>query len=206
MNLDLNNLIRLTKADTKAAEVLARAFHDYPVSVYFEPDENKRRKTGPTVYQSLMKHGIKYGEVYVTSAKCEGVAIWFPSNSRHDTWWSNFISGRFMIPFIVGMETVKKQRAFGEYARKVRKRVAPFPHWYLQMLGVDPEYQGQGYSSRLVKPMFARIDKEDLPCFLETQLEKNVPLYEHLGFKVVEEGIVPGSGIKSWAMLRQNER
>jgi hypothetical protein len=56
----------------------------------------------------------------------------------------------------------------------------------------------------LLKPMFSRIDKEGLPCFLETQAEKNVALYEHLGFRVVEEGIVPGSGVKSWAMLRGN--
>jgi hypothetical protein len=54
----------------------------------------------------------------------------------------------------------------------------------------------------LLRAMFAKIDKEGLPCFLETQAEKNVGIYEHLGFRVVEEGIVPGSNVKSWAMLR----
>jgi len=134
--------------------------------------------------------------------RVEGVAVWFPSNSRHNTWWSNFVSGRFFIPFIVGRSTVKRQKAFGEYAAAVRKRAVPFPHWYLQLLGVDPRYQGQGFSSRLLKPMFIRADKEGLPCYLETQSERNVELYEHLGFRVVDEGIIPGSGIKSWAMLR----
>jgi len=208
MNSDLLNLIRLKKADIKtAARVLARAFHDYPLSAYFFPDESERRRKQPAMFRTLIRRGLKYGEVYATSLKLEGVAVWFPYNSRrHNTWWSNIMSGRFAIQFILGMETLKRQKAFGEYAAAVRKRIAPFPHWYLQLLGVDPEYQGQGFSSRLLKPMFSRMDKEGLPCFLETQSEKNVTLYEHLGFRVVEEGIIPGSGIRSWAMLRKNER
>ncbi|MBN1693065.1 MAG: GNAT family N-acetyltransferase [Dehalococcoidales bacterium] len=200
---DLNNLIRLTKADMKgAAEVLARAFHDYPLSVYFEQNEDKRRKTSPRIYRSMINHGLKYGEVYATSPRYEGVAVWFSEKSRHDAWWTNIISGRFFVPLIVGIRSTKRQMAFGKYAMAARKRAAPFPHWYLQMLGVDPQYQGQGFSSKLLKPIFARIDKEELPCFLETQAEKNVALYEHFGFKVIEEGIVPGTGITSWAMLR----
>jgi ribosomal protein S18 acetylase RimI-like enzyme len=203
MKHDLNNLIRLKKADIKAGgEMLARAFQDYPLMEYFVPDGNKRKRKLPGVFRMQVRHGLKYGEVYATSTKIEGVAIWFPHHSPHDAWWSNFISGRFLVPFIVGMETMKRQQAFGAYAGGVRKRVVSFPHWYLQVLGVDPEYRGQGVASRLLKPMFDRIDKEGLPCFLETQAERNVALYEHLGFRVAEEGTIPGSDIRSWAMLR----
>jgi ribosomal protein S18 acetylase RimI-like enzyme len=198
-----SGIIRLTKADIKgAAEVLARAFHNYPLSVYFEQNEDKRRKTSPRIYRTMINHGLKYGEVYATSVKIEGVAIWFPYHTPHDTWWSNFFSGRFLVPFFVGMATMRRQQAFGAYATGVRKRVAPFPHWYLQVLGIDPDYQGQGLASRLVKPMFERLDTEGMPCFLETQAAENVTLYEHLGFRVAEEGTIPGSDIKSWAMLR----
>jgi ribosomal protein S18 acetylase RimI-like enzyme len=203
MKHDLNNLVLLTKADIKAAgEMLARAFQDYPLMVHFIPDGAKRSRKLPAIFRAQIKHGLKYGEVYATSARMEGVAIWFPYHTPHDTWWSMFISGQFVIPFIVGRETVKRKIAFGKYARAVRKRVAPFPHWYLQVLGVDPKYQGQGLASRLLKPVLDRIEREAPPCYLETQAEKNVALYEHFGFKVVEEGIVPGTGIKSWAMLR----
>jgi hypothetical protein len=52
--------------------------------------------------------------------------------------------------------------------------------------------------------MFARMDTEHLPCYLETHNQKNVPIYRHYGFKVVEEDIVPGTEITHWAMLRQN--
>ena len=153
----------------------------------------------------MIRHGMKYGEVYITSPGCEGVAIWAPPNTHYHAWWSNFISGRFLLTFIMGIDSTKRQMAFEMYAREVRKRVVPFSHWYLQLLGVAPECQGLGFSSRLLTPVLARIDKEGSPCFVETQDEKNVAIYEHFGFKVGEEGIVPGTNIKHWAMLRKND-
>jgi hypothetical protein len=52
--------------------------------------------------------------------------------------------------------------------------------------------------------MLERIDKEGLPCYLETQNPENIPLYEHFGFKVMEEGVIPGSPVKQFAVLRGN--
>ena len=203
----LNSLLRLKKEHIKpAAELMARAFQDYPLSAYFIPDDSERRRKQPLMFQSMIRHGLLFGEVYATSPKLEGVAIWFPSDKNHWALWNNIRSRRFLIPFIVGIGAVARQKAFGEYAASVRKRCVPSRHWYLQLLGVDPAYQGKGYASMLLKSMFGRIDKEGLPGFLETQAEKNVTLYEHLGFRVVEEGIVPGSDVKSWAMVRENER
>ena len=68
---------------------------------------------------------------------------------------------------------------------------------------VGPDYQGQGYASTLLKAMFTRIDNDRLPCFLETQNANNVPIYQHYGFKVVEESIVPNTKVTNWAMLRE---
>ena len=51
--------------------------------------------------------------------------------------------------------------------------------------------------------MFARIDREHLSCYLETLTEKNVPIYQHFGFKVAEESTIPSTDITIWAMLRE---
>ena len=53
--------------------------------------------------------------------------------------------------------------------------------------------------------MFAVLDKEHMPSFLETHSEKNVAIYQHHGFKVVEESEFPGSGLITWAMLRDGQ-
>lgn len=98
--------------------------------------------------------------------------------------------------------TVRIMR-FGKHTTAIHKRHAPFRHWYLQLIGVDPMFQGKGYGGTLLTPMLARIDREHLPCYLETQNQKNVLLYQHYGFKVVEEVIIPGTEITFWAMLRE---
>jgi GNAT superfamily N-acetyltransferase len=195
---DLSNLVRLNKSKVKpAAEMMARAFQDDPLSVYFIPDVYERKTKLPFVFQSLMRCGLSYGEVYATSLNLEGATVWFPSDKVDEALWRNTRSDK------VGKETESRQRAFGDYATSVHERHAPFAHWYLLLLGVDPIYQGKGYASILLRTMFARIDKEGLPCYLETQTEKNVSIYQHHGFKIVEEFIVPGSQVTTWAMLRE---
>ena len=94
-------------------------------------------------------------------------------------------------------------RLLGEHIDAIHKRLAPFRHWFLQAIGVDPRFQGKGYAGKLLRPMFSRIDAEGLPCYLETLDETNVLLYEHFGFRVVEKSTVPETELTSWAMLRK---
>ncbi|MGD1118676.1 MAG: GNAT family N-acetyltransferase [Dehalococcoidales bacterium] len=203
MTDEIDSLLRLAKKQIKpAAATLARAFQEYPVSVFFLPDAGERRKRQPLTFRSLVRSGIKYGEVYTTSARMEGVAVWFSPDSRRESFWDKLISGRFLVPLFEGAPEMARQRIFMEYATAVRAKYVPSRHWYLQLLGVDPVYQGQGYAGKLLKPMLARADRDGLPCFLETQMGKNVGLYEHFGFRVAEAGIIPGSNVKSWAMVR----
>ena len=51
--------------------------------------------------------------------------------------------------------------------------------------------------------MLSYIDEENLPCYLETDGEKNVSMYQHFGFAVVDEFVVPGTKDKVVAMLRK---
>jgi GNAT superfamily N-acetyltransferase len=203
---ETDSIIRLTKVNIKTAAVtLARAFQDYPVSVFFTPDDEKRRKTGPSKFRRILRSTIATGEAYATFPKMEGVALWFPADIKRNSWWQRLTSGELLSALFTDKETKRRQRAFGEYSMKTRKKIVPGKHWYLQILGVDPDYQGKHYASRLLKPMLARADREGVPCFLETQLEKNVTLYQHFGFRVAEEGTIPGSNVYSWAMVRDEK-
>jgi ribosomal protein S18 acetylase RimI-like enzyme len=199
------NPIRLTRADIEpAALTLAKAFRNYPVSAYFVPDETKREKTAPSVFGRILREAISSGEVYATSPRMEGVAVWLSSESKHGSWWSWFNISQMIYSLMMSKEEKTRHRAFGEYSGQVRKRVVPGRHLYLQILGVDPAYQRKGYSSMLLRPMLARADREGVPCFLDTQLEKNVALYRHFEFRVAEEGVIPGTDVYSWAMVRES--
>lgn len=200
---NLDGLPRLDKAMLKpAAAMLARAFQDYPVSRYFIADDAERVKEQPGIFLSLLKSGLKQGEVWATSPRMEGAAVWFFSYGKKETFWDYIVSGHILMNLFLERQTLLRQAAFAEYAGQVRARCVPPQHWYLQILGVDPVYQGRGWAGRLLRPALSRADRDGLPCFLETQLEKNVALYEHYGFHVAEKGTIPDSDLTSWAMVR----
>ena len=92
-------------------------------------------------------------------------------------------------------------RGFGDFTEKAHKRLAPFKHWYLQTIGVDPKFRGKGYAGRLIRPVLTKIDIQHLPCYLET-FEENVPIYERFGFRTIERSSIPQTPFENWAMLR----
>lgn len=204
---ELNGLVPVAgKYIRPAAATLAKAFQDYPVSAFFEPDAARRKKRQPGVFRMVLRSALVYGEVYAASPAMEGVAVWMLVDKRQKPRKRGLSIGKWFAGIFQDREQREKQQAFFNYSHNVRDRIMPERYWYLQILGVDPAYQGKGYADRLLKPMLARADREGLPVFLETQEEKNVALYEHFGFTVVEEGMIPGSGVKSWAMVRGNKR
>jgi ribosomal protein S18 acetylase RimI-like enzyme len=203
MESELSSLMRLEKSQLKpAVAMVARAFQDNSLSVYFFPDVSKRRDKLPYLFQFMISYGLLHGEAYAISPNLEGVAVWLPSEKVHMTRRGDIGNEGLSRLFKVERETAAKWKSFDDYVASLHKRLVPFRHWYLQVLGVDPAYQGKGYGGTLLKAMFTRTDKERLPCFLETDEKRDVSFYQHHGFKVVEEGIVPGSEVTIWAMLR----
>jgi ribosomal protein S18 acetylase RimI-like enzyme len=89
-----------------------------------------------------------------------------------------------------------------DFVEKIHKREAPEPHWYLMILGVEPQRQGQGIGSALMQPAQAKADAAHLPAWLETEKEINVKLYRKHGFDVVVETDLPDGGPHIWCMKR----
>ena len=204
MGTDLKDLVRLNKLHIKpAAEVLTQAFRNYPLLQYSFPDKLERERIAPYFFQYILSYGIRYGETYATSPNLEGVAVWLTSDNYHMTFWRLIRSVPLPIIFVFGKWGGGRMRYTGEYIDAVHKRLVPFKHWFLQTIGVNPQFQGKGYAGKLLKPMFTRIDEEGLPCYLETLDETNVRLYEHFGFKVIEKSAIPETKLTNWAMLRE---
>lgn len=201
---NLKGLVRLSKNQVKPAAVtLARAFHGYPLLPYFYPDESAREKIALNFVSLVLFSGFRYGEVYATSPNLEGVAVWLLSDNYPVSFWRLMRSVPLSVIFGFFRDGGGRMKRLGEYIDSVHLRLAPFRHWFLQIIGVEPRFQGKGYAGELLKPMLARIDEEGLPCYLETIDENNVPLYEHFGFTVVEQSTIPGTDLTNWAMLRE---
>ncbi|MBN1189602.1 MAG: GNAT family N-acetyltransferase [Dehalococcoidales bacterium] len=199
----MNGVMKLNKSHVRhAAAMLTRAFWDHPPLRDYYPDETERGKAAPYFFSLSVYYGLKYGEVYSPSEALEGIAVWIPSNNYPMTVWKMMRSIPLMEIYGFGRNVGSRMKSLGEYIDTVHSRITPYKHWYLQTLGVDPQHQGKGHAGQLLRHMFRRTDKEGLPCYLETLEEHNVRLYEHLGFKVVDRSLIPGTDITNWAMLR----
>ena len=81
------------------------------------------------------------------------------------------------------------------------------PHHFLAILGVEPDMQGKRVGSALLRALAARADGDGLPCYLETDQEKNVRIYERHGFGVTSEHVLTElAGVRFWLMLRPATR
>jgi predicted N-acetyltransferase YhbS len=80
------------------------------------------------------------------------------------------------------------------------------PHWYLAFMGVDPQWQGRGIGSRLMRPALETLDAEGMPAYLEASTPRSRALYERHGFAVTGEFNLPSAGPTLWQMWREPSR
>jgi ribosomal protein S18 acetylase RimI-like enzyme len=197
------NLLKLKKDQIKpASKMLARAFRDEPMNRYAFPELGGSDPRVPYGYEFLLRLGTKYGHTYTTSPALEGVAVWMRITTPYMSIWRMLFSGALVSGMKIGLEAGQRMQEISRHLDKRHEEMIHELHWYLQLIGVDPEHQGKGFASRLIRGMLARIDGEGLPCYLETELEENVPIYQHFGFQVLEEYYFPDTPLKMWLMLR----
>lgn len=186
-----------------AADVLASAFRDYPLNRYFYPDDAERARMTVSRFRSVVKRSVLYGEAYSTSDFMEGVVLWLPSRCLEMNLWQRLRCGDIGKQMRESRGARERVKIFYRYTHRLHRQLIQGEHMFLWVIGVAPDYQGNGLSSRLIGPMLSRLDDENLPCFVETHDEKNVLLYQHFGFKIVNESLVPDTSLKHWALLRE---
>lgn len=188
----------LTLADIDVlADVHARAFYDDPLQVWAFPDDGIRLDVLRRLFALQMEHGsLPLGASWCDPDLRAG-ALWAPPGRWRPT--PGAAAAMASMPDIVGDALPRLSAAFG--AITARHPDQP-EHWYLQGVGTDPQFQGQGYASAVLRPVLDRCDAEGTPAYLESTKERNVAIYEHLGWRVVGEVVVPGGGPRIWAMWR----
>lgn len=172
---------QITKEDyPEIRHTLVRAFEDDPVLNYTVRND-ERRTQASHIFWSMTLDMTAPTEMQYMTVDGKGVALWAPGKIK-----LGFLAQLKMLPkifSITGWSRFKRGlRTFG----LMEKHHPKGPHYYLFVVGVDPDKQGLGYSSAVVRPILERCDVEGMGAYLESSNQKNVPLYEHWGFQVVE--------------------
>ncbi|EPY50112.1 hypothetical protein SPOG_03580 [Schizosaccharomyces cryophilus OY26] len=175
----------------KVAAVLAEAFYNDPVHLYFAGPPNGEQ------YERLLQDCFEYiayaclmrGHVFQVD-DFSGVALWAGPGERIDDWYTVLRSGLWRLFYKLGAEN--RHRFFNELI-PLHNRVMPEAmkdridnFWYLMFVGVKANSRGKGYLRKLLKPILDIADQRNLPCYLESTHPNNRPRYEHFGFRVVQ--------------------
>jgi GNAT superfamily N-acetyltransferase len=166
------------------ADMLAWAFYDDPPFVWMLPDDRTRLAGNRGIFRTVLRaeaavrHGAVDAAWDTASGRIVGGAIWFPPGT-----WPAPVRSRL--------------RALPGYARALGRQIGPAsqllaalarahppgPAWYLYAIGVHPARQGRGVGGALLRSRLEQVDRDGAAAYLESSKVRNVPLYEHFGFR-----------------------
>jgi ribosomal protein S18 acetylase RimI-like enzyme len=190
--------IRLARPSDAVAigSVFARAFAGDPVTSWVTPDAARRARVLRRMNTAIARYeGVPRGATYVAivSGEVVGAAIWQPPGARVVTWRG--VPFALMAGQVLGRD-MGRMIAAGRAAARARPGR---PHWYLQLLGVDPDAQGDGVGGLLVREGLRVVEESGVGAHLETT-EENVGFYRQLGFVVRGEFRVGREGVVEYSM------
>jgi len=141
---------------------------------------------------------LPHGLVWTTD-DVQGAAIWAPPLQ-----WR--VPARATIREMPPMVRVFGRRlplAFRTRMRVEGKHPRKPAHWYLAIMGVEPDSQGRGIGSKLMHPALETLDAQGVPAYLEASTVRSRALYERHGFVVTGEFNLPSDGPPLWQMWRE---
>jgi GNAT superfamily N-acetyltransferase len=179
------------------AQALANAFFEDPLQNYTFPDAEERRGRSPGHFTAALNYGVRFGEVYAAENGA-GASIWLKPGETEITEERAIEGGFGVLPEVMGEDAFSRFFGAISFAETFHKLDAPEPHWYTMVLGVDPEFQGQGYGRLLLEPVMSQARADGTPIYLETAHPRNVSFYQKMGFRLLREVVEPAGGLKMW--------
>ncbi|AOS61681.1 GNAT family N-acetyltransferase [Actinoalloteichus hymeniacidonis] len=163
-----------------AARVLAGAFETYPWTRWALPEDGylARLEEAQRLY---LAHALEHGIVLVDEP-VRAVAAFLPPGAPAPT------------------ERIQ-QRVADLHGSRLTALTglslpeAPAGSWTLETVGVEVAHQGAGLGTAVISEGLALVDKRGDPIALETSDERNVSLYQRLGFTTTATTRIPDGPI-----------
>ena len=174
----------------------ARAFFDDPLFVHIHPDPATRVErfvTENVAYQRWIYRPLGQSE---TVEGLRGLALWLPPG-KHGSAWRDLVC----LPALARAVGLRRLVSVIQDYRAFDAALPSGAYWYLGLLAVAPEAQGEGVGGALLRHGLDRADRDGVGCYLETGTEENVAFYEHHGFRVAGPIRLP-HGPDHWGMWR----
>ena len=175
--------------------MLARAFQDDPAFGYIFPDPAARARQLPRLFRLLYDSDGAAG-MRLVSEGGEAATLW-RGPGRAAMGWGEIV--RHLLPLARALGTAIPRAL--QVSGAVEAHMPQGDFWYLHIAGCDPAAQGKGLGGGAIRAGLDRFGRTE-DCYLETATEKNIGIYNSLGFEVIDTWTVSGGGPRFWSMLR----
>ena len=187
---------RATKADVPAiTDALVRSFAGEPFHRWMVPDADQWAARAPRYFNTYVKMILRDGYADTVDGN-HGAALWM---SPHKP--GGGLLSRIQVPFLLWRLAGQKFRDVWSVIPLIERHRPKDPHWYLDILGVDPSHGRQGFGLSLLIHGLKRSDAAGQSVFLDTFSQDNIRFYERHGFEVTASFTLP-SGLPVWTMVR----
>ena len=183
------------------AEVSADAYENYPLHNWLTKGKYDK-KASKLLMQITLKTMTEDAIIYADSKELNGFAAWLPFGFTGNKTWPFLKNGGLKLFFHAGFGLIGRLLTYEKYAMNLKKEFTDNYDWYLFNLSVKKEAQGKGIASKLMRPMLQFCDDEKMVAYLETNKESNVGLYNHYGFELKKEEVIPKTTVTHYAMVR----
>jgi len=178
-------------------EILVDAFDNDPLTRWFVLEDKRRPERLRRLFTWYLSQTLPLHLSHTTEDQ-NAVALWLGPGQ----WKLSLYRQIQFLPKIIRVvglhRAISRIRGVDAFQRKH----PTVPHYYLAVLGTAPAVQGRGFGSAILQAGLSRCDKKQMPAYLETSTERNLPLYERHGFRVIGEVNIPHDGPTVWLMWR----
>ena len=164
---------------------------------------NKIRKSTMLAYLDYsIQESRQYGECFIPASQDYGVSVWSkplsPDLSKE--------KAKRKYAFIKQHMGNDCLRIYQNACREMDEQSAalvPSESWYLSIVGISPDFQGQGLGPGLIEPVLEKADANNIGSYLETFTARNKSFYLRLGYQVKAQIRQPTIGADYWLMYRE---
>lgn len=181
-------------------ETLSDSFAEDPIFNWVFPEA----PLFPDFFRLLVRElYLPRGMIHMDDAG-RAAALWLPPEERYELPPRlSMIGFGIRLVRLGGLRSLRRLRRQGVvYARQLPRE----PHYYLQFLGCRYDHQGQGIGAAVLGHGLEICDERDMPAYLESSNQRNLPLYERHGFVVKDTIKVSDKGPTIWFMWREPQQ
>lgn len=186
----------------RLAEIAADAYCDYPLHNWFTKGKYDT-VASRLIMQISLKTMTEDAVIYADSEEMNGFAVWLPFGFTGSKTLPFLMNGGLRLILHSGLGIIGRLLTYETYAMNLKKTFTDNYDWYLYNLSIKKDAQGKGIASRLMRPMLQFCDDERMVAYLETNKEANVGLYQHYGFALMKEELIPSTPVVHYSMVRK---